>query len=127
MFQDVQLYQIVALCLRKYQNILIIISNLLLNQGNRMLKTLEISEKKIKCLGRIPEDALLVTADVVGLYPSIPHNAGVKALYEKLDERSNKKVPSADLVDMAEFVLKNNFFEFDSKVKQQISGTATGT
>ena len=28
---------------------------------------------------------------------------------------------------MAEFVLKNNFFEFDSKVKQQISGTVTGT
>ena len=28
---------------------------------------------------------------------------------------------------MAEFVLKSNFFEFDSKVKQQISGTAIGT
>ena len=27
---------------------------------------------------------------------------------------------------MAEFVLKNNFFESDSKVKQQISGTAIG-
>ena len=28
---------------------------------------------------------------------------------------------------MAEFVLKNNFLEFDSKVKQQISGTVIGT
>ena len=28
---------------------------------------------------------------------------------------------------MAEFVLKNNFFEFDSKVFQQIAGTAIGT
>ena len=28
---------------------------------------------------------------------------------------------------MAEFVLKNNYFEFDSNVKHQISGTATGT
>ena len=83
--------------------------------------------EKIKSLGRIPEDAFLVTADVVGLYPSIPHDVGLKALYEKLEERSDKKVPSADLVDMAEFVLKNNFFEFDSKVKQQISGTAIGT
>ena len=27
---------------------------------------------------------------------------------------------------MAEFLLKNNFFESDSKVKQQISGTAIG-
>ena len=28
---------------------------------------------------------------------------------------------------MAEFELKNNYFEFDSCIKQQISGTAVGT
>ena len=28
---------------------------------------------------------------------------------------------------MAEFVLKNNYFEFNSNVKDQISGTAIGT
>ena len=28
---------------------------------------------------------------------------------------------------MAEFVLKNNFFEFNGQIKQQISGTAIGT
>ena len=83
--------------------------------------------EKIKGLGRIPENAFLVTADVVGLYTSIPHDVGLKLLYEKLEERSDKKVPSADSVDMAKFVLKNNFFESDSKVKQQISGTAIGT
>ena len=75
--------------------------------------------EKIKSLGRIPEDAFSVTADVVGLYPSIPHGVGLKALCEKLEKRSDKKVRSAGLVD--------NFFEFDSKVKQQISGTAIGT
>ena len=36
--------------------------------------------EKIKSLGRIPDDAFLVAADVVGLYPSIPHHAGLKAL-----------------------------------------------
>ena len=30
--------------------------------------------EKIESLGRIPEDAILVTADVVGLYPSNPHD-----------------------------------------------------
>ena len=81
--------------------------------------------EKIKSLGRIPKDAFLFTSDVVGLYPSIPHDAGFKALHETLEERSDKKF--RHLVDMAEFVLKNNFFEFDSKVKQQISCTAIGT
>ena len=28
---------------------------------------------------------------------------------------------------MAEFVLKNNFFEFKNQIKQQIPGTAIGT
>ena len=28
---------------------------------------------------------------------------------------------------MAKFVLKNNFFEFDTKAKKEISGTAIGT
>ena len=63
----------------------------------------------------------------MGLYPSIPHNVGLKALYEKLEERSDEKVPSTNLVDMVEFALKNNFFEFDSKVKQQTSDTTIGT
>ena len=31
------------------------------------------------------------------------------------------------MVDKAEFLLKNNFSEFDSKVKQEISGTAIVT
>ena len=41
--------------------------------------------KKIKHLKNIPDNALLVTSDVVGLYPSIPHEAGLKALKEVLD------------------------------------------
>ena len=63
----------------------------------------------------------------MGLYPSIPHDAGLQVLYEKLEERTDKKIPSTDLVEMAEFILKNNFFEFETKIIQQISGTAIGT
>ena len=75
----------------------------------------------------MPSNAILVTVDVVGLYPSISHEAGLKALYEKLEGREGRKIPLSDLVNMSEFVLKNNHFEFDSKVKTQISGTAIGT
>ena len=75
----------------------------------------------------MPPNAILVTADVVGLYPSILHEAGLKAMYEKLEERVEKKIPSSELVNIAEFVLKNNYFEFDSKVKKQIYRTAIGT
>ena len=44
-----------------------------------------------------------------------------------LEEQPLTKIPTNDLVTSAEFVLKNNLFEFDDNVKQQISGTAIGT
>ena len=33
--------------------------------------------QKIKNINAIPENAILVTADVVGLYPSMPYQAGL--------------------------------------------------
>ena len=82
---------------------------------------------KTKNLSTIPDNALLITADVVGLYPSIPHEAGLRALKEAIDKQHKKCIPTEDLVKMSEFVLKNNLFEFNSKIKQQVSGTAIGT
>ena len=74
---------------------------------------------KLRSLGVDPDNAILVAADVVGLYPSIPHTDGLQFLHDKLEESEVKEVPSDDLVQMADFVLKNNYFEFDGKVYQQ--------
>ena len=41
-------------------------------------------------------------------------------MYEKLK-------PTKDLVKMAEFIPRNNYFEFNSNLKHQISDTAIGT
>ena len=41
--------------------------------------------------------------------------------------RENKFISTDGIVKMAEFVLKNNYFQFNDKVKQQISGTTIGT
>ena len=76
---------------------------------------------KTKNLKEIPKNALLVTADVVVLYLSIPHEAGLIALKQALDKRKNRNTATNDLIRL---VLKNNHFEFNGQVKQQISGTA---
>ena len=55
------------------------------------------------------------------------HEAGSSALREASDKRTHKKIPTRNLIKMAEFVLINNFLEFDTNVYQQISGTAIGT
>ena len=46
---------------------------------------------------------------------------------EALENASVKKIITENLIKTAEFVLKNNLFEFNSKVFQQISGIAIGT
>ena len=83
--------------------------------------------EKLKEQGKVQPNAILITADAVGIYPSIPHYAGLTPLHEKLEERNDKSVPTADLVNIIEYVLKNNYFEFDSCIKQQTSGTAIET
>ena len=37
-----------------------------------------------------------------------------------------KSVPSSDILKMLEFFLKNDYFEFNGNVKQQLSGTVIG-
>ena len=68
-----------------------------------------------------------MTADVVGLYPSLAHSEGLDILKKQNENYPNKKVSAEDIGKMADFVLKNNLFEFDSKFYKQISGTAIGT
>ena len=80
--------------------------------------------KKIKKnIGKIPEGAILVTADIIGLYPSISCAAGLETLRKILTERDSPK----DIARMTECVLKNNFFEFNGEVKPQKCGTSVGT
>ena len=71
---------------------------------------------KIKRTGKIPEGFFLVTAD--------QHNDDISALKQKLEEQPSTNIPTNDLVKLAEFILKNNLFEFNNKVKHRISGTA---
>ena len=83
--------------------------------------------KKTKNVSTTHDNDILVTADVMGLYPNILHEASLKALNKVWDKQDKKSVATGDLVRMAEFVLKNSFFEFNSKIKQQVSGTAIDT
>ena len=64
---------------------------------------------------------------MIGLYLSLPHKEGILALKSKLEEQTCSKIATNDQVKLVKFVLKNNFFEFNNEIKQQISGTAIGT
>ena len=74
--------------------------------------------EKIKSISTIPDDAILVTADVVGLYSSIPHELGLEALDVDLEKREPIQISTSDLAKMAKFVLQNTYFEFNGETKQ---------
>ena len=80
--------------------------------------------EKIKKTSNAPDGANLVTADVVGLYLSIPHELGLKALEEAPPpkKRDSTEISTSDLVKMAKFALQDSYFEFNGETKQQISG-----
>ena len=83
--------------------------------------------KKLKELGSLPKNAILCTIDVVGLYPNIPHKEGLASIRKHLDNRENKEVTTDTLVELADIVLKNNYFQFLDKIFKQKRGTAIGT
>ena len=83
--------------------------------------------KKLKELGSLPKNAILCTIDVVGLYPNIPHKEGLASIRKHLDNRENKEVSTDTLVELADIVLKNNYFQFLDKTCKQKRGTAIGT
>ena len=79
--------------------------------------------KNLKNLGTKPFNANLVTVDIVGLYPSIPHETGLRVFREVLNKQDKKPIPAKDMVNMAGLVLKNKLFELNSEIKQ-VSSTA---
>ena len=70
----------------------------------------------------IPEGAILVTADVIELYPIIPHAKILNVLRKQYDKFMHKKMHTEDIIKMADFILRHNFFELNSKFFQRISG-----
>ena len=71
--------------------------------------------EKIKRKSNIPDDAILVTEDVVGIYQSKSHEPGLKALEKALEKRDSMQISTSDLVKMTNFVLQNNYLNLMQK------------
>ena len=82
--------------------------------------------KKIANLSPLPDDLILCTLDVVGLYPNIPHEEGLIAIRKALDTRKDKTISTELLIKLNECVLKNDIFDHDKSVFKQLRGTAIG-
>ena len=97
-----------------------------MKQGESHIKDTRDFLENLKRVGEIPKGAILVTADVVGLYPSIPYDGGLNVLRKQYDKFKDKIVPTEDIIKMGDFVLNNNFLNlivsFISKCQVRLLG-----
>ena len=61
----------------------------------------------------------MVTNDIMAFYPSIQHEVGLKSQRELLGKRQQKKIPTDELAEIGEFVLKNSFFNLMVKLSSR--------
>ncbi len=85
--------------------------------------------RKIENLPDISDNCVMATLDVSALYTNIPHNEGIQACLNALNEyRGVHTLPNnISIVNLLRLVLTTNNFEFNSSHYTQISGTAMGT
>ena len=96
-----------------------------LKDSTHLLQTIKVWNET---LAPLPETTLIVTIDVVALYPSIPIEEVTPAIISALESNRPDNIPgNTILTKIVEHVLKNNVLTFDDKVYRQIKGTAMGT
>ena len=83
--------------------------------------------KRIRALGKLPEECYLATLDVSSLYTTIDTDEGLTIVEEELGKTNQNKPSSKTLSCLLEKVLKLNNFTFANEHYIQIKGTAMGT
>lgn len=75
----------------------------------------------------VPADAILVSADVNSLYPSIPQTECLQLIYEEMCNHQDLLLFDPNLIiRLLHLNVNYNFFEFASLIFHQLQGTAMG-
>ena len=83
--------------------------------------------RKVEEMERLGIDEFMFTMDIVALYPSVPQEKAREAMRENLDKRREKKIPTEDLLELSDMILRSNEFQFEGENFIQKEGTAIGS
>ena len=75
----------------------------------------------------LPDNAIIVTWDVMGLFTIIPQEEGLECTRNALNKRNKPDVPTEFLMRLLEVVLKDSIFQFSDKFYKQNVGTSMGS
>ena len=74
----------------------------------------------------IPENAFLISFDVVNMFPSSHNESGIKSFEHLLNTISNLNPPTLCILEALHLCLECNNFIFNNKFYLQTDGTAQG-
>ena len=81
--------------------------------------------RTLRQIDNLPPNTMIVTVDVVSA--NIRCEDAVSAVWDCLETRADKSVPTEFLVKLLQLVMKWNLFEYDSELFLQLEGMAMGT
>ena len=82
--------------------------------------------ERVNLDGELPINAMIATFDVHSLFTVIPHEEGVQATREALNERTSPQVPTEFIVRLLETLLSDTIFQFSDQHYKQNVGTTMG-
>ena len=83
--------------------------------------------KRLRELGRVPENCILATLDVSSLYTNIDTKEGLTIVEEEFEKAGRNNPSAKTLACLLEKVLKLKNFTFNQEHFIQVKGTAMGT
>ena len=100
-------------------------SNHLTNNHHNIKNTYELIDK-LKTIN-INENTFFTSYDITNMYTNIPVEETLDIIINKLIEQNENKQYITEIKNSLQLILKQNYFEFNSKIYQQKEGLAMGS
>ena len=71
--------------------------------------------EEINKQGKLPDNAMIVTWDVMSLFTIIPQDEGIEDIRQALNTRTEQSVPTEFILRLLEIVLSDNIFQFSDE------------
>ena len=95
----------ICICMCMYKN-----THTLSQKVKSFIKDTNDFLKKLNELRDLPDEFILCTIDVVGLYSNIPHKEELETIRKALNKREDQTISTDSLILLAECVLKKQCF-----------------
>ena len=118
-------------CNTAVENLSIFVENVLFELASKLPSRIKDNCHMLEIIddmnnSNLSSSAILVSFDVVNMFPSIDNNMGIASVRKYLDERESKDLPTDCVIEALELCLSCNNSVFNNTNYLQTDGTAQG-